>query len=281
MRDIEHRHKQEITLLRSQVSDLKAENLNLKETLEKIDKSQKQQFKQIGKLEREINKLQDVKDQQSPVNTESEQPPPSDVIDKVSICTSNKYDVLTARSETSTNVFDSLGAKPKRLAQSISSHTNVLELENVMPVERTSNLDALAPPFSSGQTHLSYVKLPSIYLPRESHQSNNVQFVNGNPASIYHPNEQQDQNSYKSSTHESQHQPVFPAIYSIPSDSPIPTRCQNSPVESETTDLSPPKEIPVPNSDPNSLHDKLTDSVEPNDETDFKTKTKNITCVRS
>ena len=41
MRDIEHRHKQEITLLRSQVSGLKAENLNLKETLEKIDRSQK------------------------------------------------------------------------------------------------------------------------------------------------------------------------------------------------------------------------------------------------
>ena len=91
MRDIEYRHKQEITLLRSQVSDLKAENLNLKETLEKIDKSQKQQFKQIGKLEREINKLQDIhakfqsSDQQSPVNSESEQPPPSDVIDKKSI----------------------------------------------------------------------------------------------------------------------------------------------------------------------------------------------------
>ena len=122
MKDIEHRHKQEITLLRSQVSDLKAENLNLKETLEKIDKSQKQQFKQIGKLEREINKLQDIhakcqsSDQQSPVNSESEQPPSSDVIDKVSICTSNKYDVLTARSETSTNMFGSLGAKPKRLA---------------------------------------------------------------------------------------------------------------------------------------------------------------------
>ena len=207
MRDIEHRHKQEITLLRSQVSDLKAENLNLKEILEKIDKSQKQQFKQIGKLEREINKIKNIhakcqsSDQQSPVNSESEQPPPSDVIDKVSICTSNKYDVLTARSETSTNMFDSLGAKPKRLAQSISSHTNVLELENVMPVEQTSNLDALAPPFSSGQTNLSYVKLPSIYLPRESHQSNNVQFVNGNPASTYHPNEQQNQNSYKSLTH--------------------------------------------------------------------------------
>ena len=60
MRDIEHRHKQEITYLRSKVSDLKAENLNLKETLEKIDKSLKQQFKQIGKLEREINKLQDI-----------------------------------------------------------------------------------------------------------------------------------------------------------------------------------------------------------------------------
>ena len=119
-------------------------------------------------------------------------------------------------------MFDSLDAKPKRLTQSISCPTNVLELENVMPVEQTSNLDALAPPFSSGQTHLSYVKLPSIYLPRESHQSNNVQFVNGNPASIYHPNEQQDQNSYKSSTHESQHQPVFPAIYSISSDPPIP-----------------------------------------------------------
>ena len=57
MRYIERRHKQEITFLRSQVSDLKVENLNLKETLEKIDKSQKQQFKQIGKLEREINKL--------------------------------------------------------------------------------------------------------------------------------------------------------------------------------------------------------------------------------
>ena len=128
MRDIEHRHKQEITLLRSQVSDLKAENLNLKETLEKIDKSQKQslaKFKQIGKLERKINKLQDIhakcqsSDQQSSVNSESEQPPPSDVIDKVSICTSNKYDVLTARSETSTNMFDSLGAKPKRLAQTL------------------------------------------------------------------------------------------------------------------------------------------------------------------
>ena len=106
-------------------------------------------------MEREINKLQDIhakcqsSDQQSPVNSESEQPPPSDVIDKVSICTSNKYDALTARSETSRNMFDSLGAKPKRLAQSISSHTNVLELENVMPVEQTSNLDALVPPFSS------------------------------------------------------------------------------------------------------------------------------------
>ena len=201
MRDIEHRHKQEITLLRSQVSDSKAENLNLVETLEKIDKSQKQQCKQVGKLEREINKLQDIhakcqsSDQQSPVSSESEQPPPSDVIDKVSFCTSNKYDVLTARSETSTNMFDSLGAMPKRLAQSISSHTNVLELENVMPVEQTSNFDALAPHFSSGQTNLSYVKLPSIYFPRESHQSNNMQFVNGNPTSIYHPNEQQDQNS--------------------------------------------------------------------------------------
>ena len=283
MRDIEHRHKQEITLLRSQVSDLKAENLNLKETLEKIDKSQKQQFKQIGKLEREINKLQDIhakcqsSDQQSPGNSDSEQPPPSDVIDKVSICTSNKYDVLTARSETSKNMFDSLGAKRKRLAQSIYSHINVLELEIVMPVEQTSNLDAVAPPFSSAHTHLSYVKLPSIYLPRESHQSNNVQFVKGNPASIYHPNEQQDQNSYKSSTHESQYQPVFPAIYSIPSDSFIPISYQNSPVESQTTDLSPPKEIPVPNSDPKRLPDKLTDSMEPNDETDFKTKTKNIT----
>ena len=283
MRDIEHRHKQEITLLRSQVSDLKAENLNLKETLEKIDKSQKQQFKQIGKLEREINKLQDIhvkfqsSDQQSPVNSESEKPPSSDIIDKVNIYTSNKYDVFTATSETSTNVFDSLGAEPKRLAQSlsISSHTNVVELENEMPVEQTSNLDALAPPFPSGQTHLSYAKLPSIYIPRESHQSNNVQF--GNPASIYHPNEQQDQNSYKSSTHESQHQPVFPAIYSIPSDPPIPTKCQNSPVESQTTNLSPFKEIPVPNGEPNSLRDKLTDSMESNDETDFKTKTKNIT----
>ena len=61
MRDIEHRHKQEITFLRSQVSDLEAENLNLKETLEKIDKSQKQQFKQIGKLKREIDKLQDIR----------------------------------------------------------------------------------------------------------------------------------------------------------------------------------------------------------------------------
>ena len=77
---------------------------------------------------------------------------------------------MTARSETSTNVFDSLGAKPKRIAQSISSHTNVVELENEMPVEQTSNLDALALPISSGQTHLSYVKLPSTYLPRESHQ---------------------------------------------------------------------------------------------------------------
>ena len=68
----------------------------------------------------------------------------------------------------------------------------------------------------------------------------------------------------------------FP-IYSIPSDPPIPTSYQNSPVESQTTDLSPPKEIPVPNSDPNSLPDKLTDSTEPNDKTDFKTKTNNIT----
>ena len=171
-------------------------------------------------------------------------------------------------------MFDILGAKPKRLAQSISSHTNVVELENEMPVEQTSNLDALALPFSSGQTHLSYVKLPSIYLPRESHQSNNVQFVNGNPASIYHQNEQQDQNSYKSSALESQCQPVFPAIYSISSDLPIPIRCQNSPVEYQTTNLSPPKEISVPNSEPNSLPDKLTDSMEPNDETDFKIKTK-------
>ena len=102
MRDIEHRHKQEITLFRSQVSDLKAENLNLKETLENIDKSQKQQFKQVGKLEREINKLQDthakfqISDQQSLVNSESEQPPSSDVIGKANICTTNKYDVLTA-----------------------------------------------------------------------------------------------------------------------------------------------------------------------------------------
>ena len=60
----------------------------------------------------------------------------------------------------------------------------------------------------------------------------------------------------------------------MPSDPPIPT---SYPVESQTTDLSPLKQIPVPNSDPNSLPDKLTDSVEPNDETDFKTKTKNIT----
>ena len=93
MRDIEHRQKQEITFLRTQVSDLKAENLNLKETLEKIDKSQKRQFKHIGKLEREINKLQDIhakfriSDQQSPVNIESERPQSSDVIDKVNICT--------------------------------------------------------------------------------------------------------------------------------------------------------------------------------------------------
>ena len=72
---------------------------------------------------------------------------------------------------------------------------------------------------------------------------------------------------------------MFPAIYSIPSDPPIPTSYQNSPVESQTTDLSPPKEIPVPNSDPNSLPDKLTDSMEPNDETDFKTKTKKHHCV--
>ena len=81
----------------------------------------------------------------------------------------------------------------------------------------------------------------------------------------------------KSSAHESQHQPMFPATYSIPSNPPIPTRCQNSPAESQTTNFSPPKEIPVPNSEPNSLPDKLTDSMEPNDETDFKTKTKNIT----
>ena len=68
----------------------------------------------------------------------------------------------------------------------------------------------------------------------------------------------------------------FP-IYSIPSDPPIPTSYQNSPVESQTTDLSPPKEMPVPNSDPNSLPDKLTDSMEPNHKTDFETKTNNIT----
>ena len=66
---------------------------------------------------------------------------------------------------------------------------------------------------------------------------------------------------------------LIPYLLILPSQPDVKTVQQKV----KQTNLSPHREIPVPNSEPNSLPDKLIDSMEPNDETDFKTKTKNIT----